>query len=115
VKLLCGIVAVVAALVAATSAWAWKAPNRQPPRSAELNLLHAPRLLGKWNASFIDPKTKLPRSNIVVQCEGVSGEVHGAYHVLRCTVTLAPWQARARYVALGRYGFIAQNVSVSRA
>ena len=44
-----------------------------------------------------------------------STPTHGRYHTLRCTVTLAPWRVRLRYVALGRYGFIARRVRVTRA
>lgn len=113
-KVLCGVLLAVAVLSAASPAWSGRAPNRQTPRRAELNLLQSPRMLGTWRASFLDPTTKLLRSNVVVRCVGTGRRVRGAFHTLRCAVTLAPWRVRLRYVALGRYGFIAQRVRVTR-
>jgi hypothetical protein len=114
VKVLCGVLLAAAVLAAASPAWSARAANRQTPRQAELNLLQSPRILGKWSASFVDPATKLLRSNIVVRCAGVGRQVAGSFHTLRCTVTRAPWRVRLRYVALGRYGFIAQRVRTTR-
>jgi len=114
VKVLCGVLLAMAVLAAASPAWSARAANRQTPRQAELNLLRSPGILGKWRPSFVDPATKLLRSNIVVRCAGVGRQVAGSFHTLRCTVTLAPWRVRLRYIALGRYGFIAQRVRVRR-
>ena len=94
-------------------AWSARQPSRQTPRQAELNLLRSPRILGRWRPSFLDPHTQLLRPNIVVRCVGAGTAVHGRFYVLRCSVTLAPWRVRLRYVALGRYGFIAKRVSVA--
>jgi hypothetical protein len=114
VKVLCGVLLAVAVLAAASPAWSARAANRQTPRQAELNLLQSPRILGKWRPSFVDPATKLLRSNVVVRCAGIGRPVAGSFHTLRCAVTLAPWRVRLRYVALGRYGFIAQRVRLTR-
>jgi hypothetical protein len=114
VKVMSGVVLAVAVLAVASPAWSARAANRQTPRRAELNLLQSPRILGKWRASFLDPQTKLLRSNVVVRCVGVGRAAQGRFHTLGCTVTLAPWRVHLRYVALGRYGFIAQRVRVTR-
>jgi len=114
VKVLCGVLLAVAVLAVAPPASSARASNRQTPRRAELNLLQSPRILGKWRASFLDPQTKLLRSNIVVHCIGIPPQRRGRFHKLSCTVTLAPWRVRLRYVALGRYGFIAQRLRISR-
>jgi hypothetical protein len=115
VKVVCGVLLATAVLAVAAPAWSGRAANRQTPRRAELNLLQSPRILGKWRASFLDPKTKLLRPNIVVRCVGVGRQVAGSFHTLSCNVTLAPWRVHLRYVALGRYGFIAKHVRVRHA
>jgi hypothetical protein len=110
-----GVVLVALVCLVVSPAWAARQPSRQSPRRAELNLLRSPRMLGRWHTSFLDPRTQLLRPNIVVRCVGASTAVEGRFHTLSCSITLAPWRVRLRYLALGRYGFMAKRVRLTSA
>ena len=96
---------VVVALVAtAPSSASSSSVPRQTKRQAEVGLLRAARELGKLSPRFIDPRTRLVRSNTRAVCTGMGAPVHGTFHRLHCVVTYRTSRLIVSYTVLGRYG-----------
>lgn len=108
------LVVIAAVLALAPQALSAHRINRQTPRRAELNLLQSPGILSRWSSSLVDPATRLLRPNTVVHCVGTGTSVRGTYHTLSCSITRSPARVSLSYIALGRYGFLARHVHVTR-
>jgi hypothetical protein len=87
---------------------------RQSKQQAEVNLLHTPRLVGRWQRHLVDPKTSLVRSNTVVRCTGVGRGVHGSFHRFRCTLHDRSWRLTVSYLALPKGHFRARKLRATR-
>ncbi len=94
----------VALVATAPSSASSSSVSLQTKRQAEVGLLRAARVLGKLSPRFIDPHTRLVRSNTHAVCSGASAPVHATFHRFRCVVTYRTSRLVVSYTALGRYG-----------
>lgn len=108
-----GVAFSLAALFAGVVAAAASAAALQSPRRAEVNLLRAPRLLARWDASFTNPRTRLVRSTTVVHCRGLGTARSGRFAQLRCTIRSPRVRVTVAYRPIGRYGFAAHRTAKS--
>ena len=107
------LVIVCAGLLAVGTAAA--APSaRHSRQQAEVNLLHAPRLVGRWQHALVDPRTSLVRSNTVVRCGGIGRGIQGRFHRFRCVLRGGSWSLTVRYLALPHDNFRARKLRSAR-
>lgn len=78
---------------------------RQTPRQAEVNLLHATRVLGKYSKALLNPRTGLLENNSTATCKGIGPSHAGAYASFRCVVADSRVQVYVRYIAQRHNGF----------
>jgi hypothetical protein len=107
----CLLVVALSMLVAVPVAAAGKGVARQASWRAEVNLLHAPRLIGRWAPSLVNPRTRLVRSNTVVRCRGLGVPVTGRFHTFRCSIRGGKAQLAVRYTALSVMDFRATKLA----
>jgi len=95
---------IVLAVVAPATALA-RDSYRQTSRQAEVNLLHATRILGKYSRALLDPRTGLLENNSTAVCKGMGTAQAGTYAGFRCVVTAKRVRVFVRYVAQRHNGF----------
>jgi hypothetical protein len=102
-------VALVAAVLV-TSAVAATSVGRQTKRQAEIRLLRSTKALAKLSPTFIDPRTRLLRSNTRAVCSGVGRSVGASYHRFRCVVSYRENRLLVAYTAVGRRGWALKKI-----
>jgi hypothetical protein len=74
----------------------------QTRRVAEVNVLRAAKLIGRWDPGLVDRSTGLVRSNVHVRCTGTGRAREGRYSTFRCVVAGGRSRLVVRYVARPR-------------
>ena len=74
-------------------------------RQAEINILHATKMLRRWRVSFLNRRTNTVRSNTRVNCAGRVRGTSGRYKSFVCTISYRTAHVRLRYIAQPRNGF----------
>lgn len=75
-------------------------------RQAELNVLHAIRVLSRWKTPFVDPRTNTIRSNTTVACSGrVRSTRPQRFASFVCVLRYEGSRVRLRYTAFTGNGF----------
>jgi len=97
---MCVLVIAVTLAAAGPVAAAGEGVARQTKWRAEVNLLHAPKLMGRWAPSLVNPSTRLVRSNTVVRCQGRGTAVAARFHKFRCSIRGRQSQLTVSYTAL---------------
>ncbi len=101
-----GAVVAVSALVVAVTPLAAAGGKRDAvplhtKRQAEVNVLRSLHAIRKLNLGFVDPRTRLLRAGVQVQCMG-EGRRASAYHRFRCRLQYRTATALFAYLATGR-------------
>jgi hypothetical protein len=90
-------------------------PARHSKAAAERHILATPRFFrrhGRLAHAFIDPKTRLFKTNVTVKCRARSHR--RVAHVFRCTVRYGNTRMRVRYVAVRPHRFRLSTVKRRR-
>jgi hypothetical protein len=103
----------VSAAAVALPAWATGMP-RHTPRVAQTHVLGAPRVLGRFSPTLLDPRTGLLRNNTTAVCRGIGKPHAGAYATLTCVVSSGHIRVSVRYLAEQRNGFELHRIRVWR-
>ena len=101
-KLLFFVTAIVCGLLFATSAYAM---TRQSKRQAELNVLTAPKALGRLDKRLLDPRTHWFRNNTRAICRGRGARRGLEWPRFVCTVSVGKANLTILYLAQRRNGF----------
>lgn len=99
------IVVLAAALVSASGAGAAQRTTGHTKRQAEINILHATKMLRRWRVPFLNHRTNTVRSNTRVNCTGKTRGAAGRYKSFLCTISYRTVHVRLRYIAQPRNGF----------
>jgi hypothetical protein len=102
VKPLVVVAAVVCGLLFVTGAYA---TTFQSKRQAELNLLRAPKALGRIDKRLLDPRTHWFRNNTRAVCSGRGARRGLEWPRFVCTVSVGKTSVAVLYLAQRRNGF----------
>ena len=105
---------VVLMLPALASAGSTAAPARHTKSQAEVNLLHATRVLAGWRLGLVNPRTKVVRNNTSVSCRGRGSAVRARYPRFACTLRSATLLVSVSYTARRNNGLTVRKLGVSR-
>ena len=105
---------VVLMLPALASAASTAAPARHTRSQAEVNLLHATKMLASWRLGLVDPRTRVVRNNTSVSCRGRGTAVRARYPRFACTLRRPKLVVSISYSAKRNNGFSVRKLSVSR-
>lgn len=98
------------AAVSVTSAVAATGVGRQTKRQAEIRLLRSAHAIGKLSPTFVDPRTRLLRSNTRAVCNGVGRPVNAAYHRFHCVVSYRDSRLLVTYTVRGKHGWVLTKI-----
>jgi hypothetical protein len=101
-------------LPALASAGSTATPAGHTRSQAEVNLLHATKILASWRLGLVDPRTKVVRNNTSVSCRGRGRAVRGRYPRFACTLRSATYLVSVSYTAKRNNGFSVRKLNVTR-
>ena len=101
-RLLFSVAAVLCGLVFVASAYA---VTVQSKRQAELNVLRAPKAIGRLDKRLIDPRTHWFRNNTRAVCQGRGARRGLEWPRFVCTVSVGQAKLAILYLAQRRNGF----------
>jgi len=105
--------AIVVLMVSVPASAATSAPTPRHSKSqAELNLLHASRVLARWKVGLVDPRTNLLRGNTVAVCEGRGRPLEARYPRFVCALRTRTRIVSVSYWAQRSGGFEIRKVGV---
>ncbi len=81
------------------------APGRHTRAQAERNIMAAHRVLDRWGAGLVNPRTRLPRNNVWVRCSGRAGATAAGYARFRCIIGYRRIRVSVRYHAKTKNAF----------
>jgi hypothetical protein len=87
---------------------------RHSQREAEINLLHAPKAMGRLNTRLIDPRTGWFRNGTTAVCHGRGRSRGSEWPRFVCTVSAAKATVSVLYFAQRHNGFEIRRLRVSR-
>ena len=101
----------VCALVAVSTAYASAGQSKM---QAEVNLLNAPKALGRLNNRLVDPRTHWFRNNTRAVCHGRGRRRGLEWPRFVCTVSHGKTNVSVLYLAQRRNGFEIHRVRAAR-
>ncbi|MBA3245897.1 MAG: hypothetical protein H0T61_12085 [Actinobacteria bacterium] len=105
---------VVLALPALAPAATSTSVARHSKQQAEINLLHASKVLASWRAGLVDPRTKLLRGNTTAVCQGRGRPIQARFPRFACAIRNRTHIVSVRYLAQSKGGFEVRKLSVRR-
>lgn len=87
---------------------------RHSKQQAEINLLHASKVLASWRAGLVDPRTKLLRGNTTASCQGRGLPLEARFPRFACAIRTRTHVVSVSYLAQSKGGFEVRKLGVRR-